>query len=307
MFGTIQEALTASRLELSAFGSAYADGEILLSHVLGCDRSFLIAHPECELSAAQACEFEELAERRANGVPVAYLTGVAWFYGRPFVVNERVLVPRAETEHLVEAALEHLRNHENPVVLDVGTGSGAIACTIAAERPDAVVYAIDNDRVALGIARENARSLGVRVAFEDANLLPKGKPRFDAVVANLPYIPTGDLPRAPDPASFEPKQALDGGPDGLREYRRLLAILPPRVHPGAIVLLEAAPPTIHALEELAQNAFPHAKVTIGRDYAGLERYVAVLQQPEWPSLFSSPVAWPVRSGRASRQPRSAVF
>jgi release factor glutamine methyltransferase len=272
---TIQEALRASRIELSPLGSAHADGEILLAHVLKRDRAFLIAHPEHDLSVEHLLQFQGLVKRRSRGVPVAYLTGSAWFYGRSFLVSEHVLVPRPETEHLVEEALKHLRGYEKPIVLDAGTGSGAIACTIAAELPSATVYATDNDAAALEIARENARRLRVVVTL-GLDMLPPTSGSFDAAIANLPYVPTADLPQPPEPASFEPKQALDGGADGMREYRRLLAALPPRLNPGAIVLLEAAPPTIRALGELARTAFPNARVSIGRDYAGLDRYVAVL-------------------------------
>jgi release factor glutamine methyltransferase len=257
------------------------------------ERAFLIAHPEYELSPPQLREFEGCVQRRSNGEPVAYITGSAWFYGREFLVDYRVLVPRPETEHLVDAALDHLRKYDRPLVLDVGTGSGAIGCTIAAELPNAVVYASDKDAAALEVARENAKRLGLAVeecpqmlsaptlVIARSAALGATEPndaslRFDAIIANLPYIPTAELPKAPDPASFEPKQALDGGSDGLREYRELLPILPSRLHPGAIVLLEAAPPTIRALERLARDAFPRKKVTTASDYAGLERYVAVL-------------------------------
>lgn len=217
-----------------------------------------------------------LVKKRAAGVPVAYLIGTAWFYGREFLVNEHVLVPRPETEHLVEAALEHLAAYENPTVLDVGTGSGAIACTLAAELPRATVYAVDNDRAALEAAIENARRQAVRVCFELRDLLPADDAvRFDCVIANLPYVPTADLPQRPDPVSYEPRQALDGGPDGLREYRRLLGMLPQRLSSGAILLLETAPPTIRGLEQLALATFRRRKVAIGRDHAGLDRYVAI--------------------------------
>jgi release factor glutamine methyltransferase len=242
-----------------------------LAHVLGKDRAWLIAHDDVELTPEQRRELESLIERRAQGEPIAYIIGTAWFHGRPFEVNPWVLVPRPETEHLIDEALHHLRSYAKPVVLDVGTGCGAIACTIAAELPNALVYATERSPAALEVAQRNARS---RCHFELADLLPSDADvRFDCVVANLPYVPTADLPRAPDAASFEPREALDGGVDGLREYRRLLELLPKRMNPGALFLLEAAPPTIASLRALATEAFPGASVTVGSDYAHLERYI----------------------------------
>ena len=192
------------------------------------------------------------------------------------MVDEHVLVPRPETEHLAQAAIEHLARYEKAVALDVGTGCGAIACTLAAELPQCRVYATERSPAALQVAKENIEGHRA-VHVELADLLPDDRSlRFDAVIANLPYIPTADLPKSPDPASFEPREALDGGPDGLREYRRLLEILPERVNDGGIVLLEAAPPTIGALRTLAAGAFAQARTEIGYDYAGLARYVRVL-------------------------------
>lgn len=275
-------------------GLQKADASLLLAHVLGCDRSWLIAHPEAQATPEQRRELESLLERRAQGEPIAYILGTAWFYGRPFEVNPSVLVPRPETEHLIDEALAFLRGFEErtnrcPVVLDVGTGCGAIACTIAAELPNAMVYATERSPAALAVARRNVLKhchpeLAVchpelvegRPHLSLADLLPSDDAlRFDCVIANLPYIPTADLPRAPDATSFEPREALDGGADGLHEYRRLLKRLPPRLNPGALVLLEAAPPTIASLRALATEAFPGARAVIAQDYAGLERLVRV--------------------------------
>lgn len=245
----------------------------LLAHVLGKDRAWLIAHPDARLTPEQQRDYEALLERRAAGEPLAYVTGEAWFYGRRFDVTPAVLVPRPETEHLVDEALAFLRDFaadRPPVVLDVGTGSGAIAATIAAERPGAVVYATERSPAAFDVARRNLH--GCRL--ELADLLPAdASMRFDCVIANLPYVPTADVPCKPDPVGFEPREATDGGEDGLREYRRLLRVLPPRMNPGGLFLLEAAPPTILALRDLSAAAFAAARIEIGRDYAGLERYV----------------------------------
>jgi release factor glutamine methyltransferase len=200
--------------------------------------------------------------------------GSAYFYGREFTVNETVLVPRPETERIVEEALAFIG--DRPMrVLDVGTGCGAIACTVAAESP-AFVDATDSSQRAIELAIGNARRLGVggNCRFHHGNLTePVHGLRFDLVIANLPYVPTGDLPKPPDPVSYEPRQALDGGPDGLDVYRALLRTLPGRMHDGGLILLEAAPPTILQLAGLAGAAFSNEDISIGNDYSGLARYV----------------------------------
>ena len=190
-----------------------------------------------------------------------------------FLVNQSVLIPRPETEHLVEEALRFIAGPMR--VLDVGTGCGAIACSIAAETP-ARVDGTDLSPAAVELATENARRLGVsdRCSFQVGDLAEpfRGK-RFHVIVANLPYIPTADLPQPPDPISFEPREALDGGSDGLTLYRRLLRELPTLLDTPCLVLLEAAPPTIGVLAEMTQTAFPSAAVSIVPDYAGLARCV----------------------------------
>lgn len=212
-----------------------------------------------------------------DGFPAAYREGSAGFFRREFAVDERVLIPRPETEHLVEDGLEFLRSSQTPRVLDAGTGSGAIACTIAAEVPAARVTATDLSEGALAVARSNAERLGVsgRCTFVLADIAPPGAGPFDLIVANLPYIPSADVPGKPDPVGYEPRQATDGGADGMDQYRKLLAAAPGLLAPGGLLLMEGAPPTMGALNALALAAFPHAKVTVHRDYARLERYVRV--------------------------------
>lgn len=227
------------------------------------------------LSAQQFADIKRLCERRALGTPIAYLLGTASFYGREFLVNRHVLIPRPETEHLVDEVIASTR--ESARVLDVGTGCGAIACTIAAET-GARVDATDTSRAAIEIANENARRLSVAGGchFYLGDLVdPVVGNRYDVVVANLPYIPTADLPEPPDPASFEPRAALDGGPDGLALYRRLLPQFPSLVNDNALILLEAAPGTIDKLADLARATFPRSAVSIVADYAGLARYIKV--------------------------------
>lgn len=213
----------------------------------------------------------------SEGFPAAYLEGTGGFYRREFIVDERVLIPRPETEHLVEDALEFLQATRKRRVLDAGTGSGAIACTIAAEIPDVSVLATDISQDALAVAAANAERLGVsdRCTFALADIAPPGAGQFDLIVANLPYIPTTDVPKKPDPVGYEPRQATDGGADGMDQYRKLLQAAPGLLAPGGLLLMEGAPPTMGLLKGLSDKAFPRAQVTVHRDYARLERYVRV--------------------------------
>jgi release factor glutamine methyltransferase len=261
-----------------------ADAQILLAFTLGREREWLVSHSESFLSRAQTEKYIGLCEKRAAGMPVAYITGFAGFYGREFAVNEHVLIPRPETEHLVEDAIAHLRSKmdaSSPMkrlftVFEAGVGSGAIACTIAAEVPGAVIEGTDASAAALKVANYNAQRLNVhtRCKFHYADVVKSNDEKsYDLVAANLPYIPSADVPAKPDPVGFEPRVALDGGPDGLAHYRKLLAAAPRMLRPGALLLMEAAPPTIPHLHDLTVAALAQASVEIRSDYAGQERYI----------------------------------
>jgi len=256
--------------------SPRADALLLLAHVLNRGREWLVAHSDATPSLEETQAFQQLSAKRSRGVPVAYLLGSAGFYGREFLVNENVLVPRPETEHLVDEALRFIG--DRPLrVLDVGTGSGAIANTIAAETK-ATVLGTDISPAAVAIANENARRLNVadRCRFYVGDLTePVKGQRFDLVVANLPYVPTAQISDKPNAVAYEPREALDGGPDGLALYRRLLDALAPLVNPNALILLEAAPPTMPGLAAIAKSALPHCAFAVGRDFAGLDRYLKI--------------------------------
>jgi release factor glutamine methyltransferase len=278
---TVAEALreTGRRLE-AVGGSGRLDATLLLEYVTGATRESFITADARELTAAEDAAFAQAAQRRLAGEPIAYITGIAGFYGRTFAVDERVLVPRPETEHLVDAALKLLRaaGTTGGRIADIGTGSGAIAIALAAELPDAWVFGTDISHGAIDVARRNAARNNVfqQCTFLHGDLaqpLAKFAP-FDALVANLPYVPTADVPALPDPVGFEPRPALDGGADGLDLYRRLIAQLPALLAPQASVLFEAAPGTIEPLARLMESAFPGADLTIGEDYAGLPRYLS---------------------------------
>ncbi len=285
---TVSDTLArGTELLTESITGARNDAQLLLAFTLGRDRAWLISHGEAFLSRAQADKYLALCDRRASGIPVAYITGFAGFFGREFAVNEHVLIPRPETEHLVEEAVDYLRARiesgpppPKPIftVFEAGVGSGAIACTIAAEVPGAIVEGSDISASALKVAEYNARRLNVhnRCKFYVADVVkPTDSKSYDVIAANLPYIPAADVPQPPEGAGFEPRIALDGGRDGLDQYRKLLARAPQMMRPGALLLMEAAPPTIARLKELAAAALPDARIEVRHDYAGLERYLYV--------------------------------
>jgi release factor glutamine methyltransferase len=272
---TIHDALTDARRRFSLISdSPGLDAHVLLCEVLGVERAYLLAHPEQPLSDEHAARFEQVVARHAAGEPVAYILGQRGFYDRDFLVTPDVLIPRPETELLLERALDFARSLPSPVAVDVGTGSGALAVTFAANCPNATVYAVDISDKALDVARHNAAAHGVaeRITFLHGDLLEpviaRGI-RANLIMANLPYIASDEVPRL-DVSRYEPTLALDGGPDGLALVRRLLAQLPDAVTPGALALLE-----IGADQGAAALALMDGKGQIVRDYAGLDRILVL--------------------------------
>jgi release factor glutamine methyltransferase len=258
--------------------SARADAQLLLGEVLGADRAWMLAHGDDELTSEKLDAFGLLLDERMRGIPIAYLMHSVGFFGRAFYVDERVLVPRPESEHIVEAALAHLRKSQLSSTLralDIGTGSGALAITLALEFRELSVVATDLSDAALDVARSNATTQGVsrRVEFIRCDLADGVDGRFDCIVANLPYLASREIPLPPNPVSFEPQAALDGGRDGLEVYRRLLNRLGELVRPQAAVIMEASPRSIYSLAQLVQQALPGAHIDVGSDYAGLERFI----------------------------------
>jgi len=221
--------------------TAALDADVLLAYVLGVGKEALFAHPERELSAADDGKFQALVERRGRGEPVAYLRGFKEFYGLRFLVDPRVLIPRPETEVLVEIVLKVIRAKlsSRTRLLDVGTGSGVLAITFAFECPNLQIVGSDVSRSALNLARENAESQGLngRIEWVESDLLSSVAGPFDFLVANLPYIPTAELPKLAPEVKRDPQLALDGGPDGLVVIRRLLRELPKALRDGAFVIL----------------------------------------------------------------------
>lgn len=256
--------------------SARTDAQILLGQILGLDHAWMLAHGDDELSRENLDAFGLLLDERMRGVPVPYLTHTCGFYGREFYVDERVLVPRPESEQVAEAAIERLRSGKGTQALDVGTGSGALAITLALEVPSLHVIATDISRDALDVAARNARALAVTelVEFVQCDVYRgEADQRFDCVVANLPYVPTAEVPLPPDPVAYEPPVAVDGGADGLAVYRKLTAKLGDLLAPGGSLVFEAAPATIYPLAQLVKDALRDARIEIVSDYAGLERFI----------------------------------
>lgn len=281
---TVQEALRdASRsLALVAGEEAALEAELLLCHALSIDRAHLYQRLRDELNRESDRAFQRLLERRLAHEPAAYILGRKEFYGLEFEVTPAAIIPRPETEILVEAVLAFARSlAPDPIrVADVGTGGGAIAVALAANLPPAVqLIALDSSREALALAHRNAERhrLADRIEFLRGDLLAPLPSPVDAIVANLPYVTTAAweaLP--PESRDHEPRPGLDGGPDGLRLIERLLRQTPPYLRPGGGLFAEIGDEQGAAAAALAREAFPDARVEVRPDLAGLDRVLAVL-------------------------------
>lgn len=232
--------MTTVRQAIARSGVAPIDAQLLLAHALGVSRTWLIAHADDALAPDDEAVFALLARRRRDGEPVAYLTGRREFFGLDLCVGPAVLIPRPETETLVDIALARIRRDGSPRVLDLGTGSGAIALAIAEARPEARVYACDASADAIAVAHANAQRLGLaNLRFFVADWYA-GVPElpFDAIVANPPYIAAGDPHLEAGDLRFEPQAALSPGGDGLGALRIIIAGAPARLVPGGLLAVE---------------------------------------------------------------------
>jgi release factor glutamine methyltransferase len=265
--------------------NAQLDAQVLLCHVLDVERTTLYAYPEREITLLQEKQYFTLIARRKQHEPVAYLTGYKGFYGLDFFVDKRVLIPRPETELLVEAALEVIRcsiaSEHVPVVADIGTGSGAIPITIAVEEPRLpYIYASDTSSDALDVARLNCQRHHVteRVRLLQGDLISSLSEPVDLLLANLPYVGTKEIEDlSPDVHFYEPHQALFSGPDGLDLLRRLGE----EVHrcsvlkPAGVLLLEIGYQQREELTHLFHDLWPDATITCRQDHAGFDRILQV--------------------------------
>lgn len=247
------------------------DAQVLACHALGCDRAALIARGRHPLDAAQQAVLYALLHRRVAGEPVAYIVGRREFFGLDLAVAPGVLIPRPDTELLVECALERVRDLPAPRVLDAGTGSGAIALAIKAQCPQAQVTALDRSGAALQIARDNAARLGLDVMFVASDWLDAvGAHEFDCIVSNPPYIRMSDPHLAQGDLRFEPADALVSGEDGLDALRTLCGSAPARLAEGGSLLCEHGYDQAGAVRALMRCA-GLADVSSWRDIAGIER------------------------------------
>jgi len=272
-------AQAVTQLRNAGVDSPRLDAELLLADILGVNRAAILARPDRLLAPKALTRFRDLVGRRARREPLAYIVGHREFFDLDFVVDARVLIPRPETELLVEHTLHLSRMAAKPLTIaDVGTGSGAIAVTLAVHLPAATVYALDDSAGALAVAAENARHHNVasRVHCLPGDLLAPLPVAVDLITANLPYVTTtewADL--APEIRDYEPRAALDGGPDGLVAIRALLATAGSYLNPGGAILVEIGAGQGQAALALARDHFPRAKIELRRDYGGLDRLLAV--------------------------------
>jgi release factor glutamine methyltransferase len=264
-----------SRLDKNSATPAL-DARGLLGRVLGKPGSWVMAHPEVSLTTRQAAALESLVVRLERGDPFPYVLGHWEFFGLEFEVTPDVLIPRPETEFLVELAIGWLRAHPAfRYAVDVGTGCGCIGISLAANFPDLHVLASDLSADALNIARRNAvkNGVGARMEFACCDLLPAGT-EFDLIVANLPYIPTKTLHRLPV-FEREPTMALDGGKDGLDLIKRLLAIAPSRLVPGGLLLMEIGASEGPLALSYACDVFAESEIHLHKDLAGRDRILEI--------------------------------
>ncbi len=248
----------------------------MLGHVLGRDHAYLVAHDNDPLSPDALAAYDALLRRAAAGEPIPYLLGHAPFMGLEFAVSPAVLIPRPETEQLVESALAWAHGRGPLRAVDVGTGSGCIAVSLAT-RLTGAAFAVDVSAAALAVAAANvARHSPGRVHLLRGDLLTALAPGFDLITANLPYVTADEWPTLPvGVKSYEPALALDGGRDGLDLIRALLPQAADRLRPGGLLLLEVGWRQGQTVAELARAAFPGAAVAVRPDFAGHDRMVAV--------------------------------
>lgn len=279
---TLQQVLGRARdvLAANSIEDASLEGEILLRQALGIDRVRLYANLKSELSAEQENEFWHLVQRRLSGEPAAYIAGHREFYGFDFFVDRRVLIPRPETELLVEKAIGLAQTHTMAAVADIGTGSSAIAISLALNLPRIKIYASDVSTDALEVARINCEKHGVagRIQLLPGDMLEPLPEPVDLILANLPYVTEQEISQA-GLADFEPLIALNGGSDGLDGIRRLGEQATDKLNPQGGMLLEIGWGQSQAVTNLLRRNFPSASLEIIPDLQGIERVISLRLTP----------------------------
>lgn len=253
--------------------NARLNAEHLLAHALGLKRMELYLQFDRPLTESERAPLRDLVKRRGAREPLQHVLGTAEFHGRTFTCDKRALVPRPETEQLVELALEIAKDKPTATILDIGTGSGVIALTIALELPSATLHATDVSPDALALAAENAtrHALTDRIVFHQADLLPPDDARFDLIIANLPYIPAEEIASLSPEVRHDPASALDGGADGLDLIRRLIETAPDRLAPGGALLLEIGLGQADAVNTLL-SARKFRDISVRPDYQNIPRF-----------------------------------
>ena len=277
---TVSTLIKAVTAQLSAFGieDPATNARLLIRQAFRWSATHQLSNLSKIAPTDQLPVLESLVERRINREPLSYITGKTEFFKRQFTVDERVLIPRPESEQLVVRAIDYVRKCgiENPRVADVGTGSGAIAISIALEMPSAEVFATDISSEALEVAHMNARRLGAEVKFAQGNLLAQLQGKFDIIVSNPPYIKSHVIKSLEAEITREPRIALDGGPDGIKVIAPLLEEIQRMLKPSySAAYVEIDPPIAEIVLKTTQAKFPYAEVSILTDLAGLIRCISI--------------------------------
>ncbi len=257
--------------------TAELDVSVLIAHLLGKSRPWVLSHGEYELSSEEMQTLEQSLRRYKEGIPLPYLLGRWEFYGNEFIVTQATLIPRPETEMMVEQVLLWLREHpQASQVLDIGTGTGCIAISIALSCNRVRVVASDLSLAALRVAKQNIRkyALGEQVILTQSSLIPPLASRFDVICANLPYIPSARLKSLPI-YGREPTSALDGGEDGLALYRAMFPTLPAFTKESCLIICEMDSDQSSLLAEMAKKTFPEAQIAVLKDLNGQDRLLRV--------------------------------
>ena len=274
---------THQKLEAAGIPDARLEAEVLVMNVMRMARQSIFAEQETEVPGQQQTALDTFLGRRFQREPLAYILGQREFYGINVILTPAVLIPRPETEGLVEHALFMAMmgmESRELTIADVGTGSGAIAINLAIHLPAANIFAVDVADAVLDVAAYNIQAHGVgdRVSMAIGDLLDAVPVPVDLIVANLPYIPTDRIPTLQPEVQREPSLALDGGPDGLSLIRRLLAQSEEKLNSNGIILLEMDPDQIPVVQELALKHFPKGSTSVEQDLSGMDRILSIFRQ-----------------------------